>query len=99
MTDRNSPGINRNEGLIARAQRRNFELNEQVLTLAKREAEEHVRSLGREPSGAERIAIEQICTLNVRSRALRRWGLQTEADSVAQILMKSLGEFQKMRLR
>jgi hypothetical protein len=99
MTDHNSPDISSNEGPIARARRRTRELGEGGLALAKCEAEPVIQSLGREPSGPERILIEQIAILDVRTRTLRAWGRHTEADAVTLILMKSLGELHKMRPR
>ena len=75
------------------------ELGGEGLELAKREAEQFIEDLGREPTGAERILIEQIAILDVRTRTLRAWGRQTEADAVTRILVKSIGELHKLQPR
>jgi hypothetical protein len=49
MIDLNSSDTKRNEGAIARAQRRTRELGEGGLALAKREAEQFIQSLAHEP--------------------------------------------------
>jgi hypothetical protein len=90
---------NSNEGTIARGRRRTRELGEEILATAKREAEGFLQRLAREPTGTDRILIEHVAILDVRARTLRAWGRQTEADAVTLILMKSLGELQKMQPR
>ena len=99
MADEGSSDANSNEGPIARARRRNRELGEQSLALAEREAKQFIQCLAREPTGAERILIEHITILDVRTRKLRAWGRHAEADATTQILMKSLGELHKVRPR
>jgi hypothetical protein len=99
MIDEDSSDTNSNEGPIARARRKTRELGEESLALAEREAEQFIQCLGREPTGAERILIEHITILDLRTRKLRAWGRHTEADATTQILMKALGELHKIRPR
>jgi hypothetical protein len=98
MTNQNSSGTN-NDGQIARAERKARELGEEGLETAERQAEQFIQTLRYEPTGAERKLIEHIAILDVRTRALRRWGKQKEADAVTLILSKLLGELHKMRPR
>jgi hypothetical protein len=86
-----------NEGSIARARRRARELDEKCLVSAKREAERIIQRLGREPFDEERILIEHVAILDARTRTLRKWGKQKEADASTLILSKLLGDLRKMR--
>jgi hypothetical protein len=99
MTDQNSFDANSNEGLIARARRRAHELAEGSLISAGREAERRIQCLGREPCDEELILIEHIAILDVRTRMLRKWGKQKEADAATLILSKLLSDLHKMRPR
>ena len=87
------------KGPIARARCRARELGEESLTLAKGEAERLIRCLGREPFDEERILIEHVAILDTRTRILREWGKQKEADAATLVLSKLLGDLRKMRPR
>jgi hypothetical protein len=82
------------EGPIARARRRAFELGEGCLALVKMEAEQLAQDLGRQPSFAEKRLIEQVAYLNVRIGKLRVWGRVGEADKATRLLAILLRAFE-----
>lgn len=85
------------EGPIARNRRRALELGEQCLALAKIEAEQLFRDLGRKPSLAEKPLLEQIAYLTVRVRKLRELGQVREADDATRLLATILVAFEKIK--
>jgi hypothetical protein len=95
MTDFDLPTGNSDEGPIARARRRAFELGEGCLILAKTEAEQLAQELGRKPSFAEKCLFEHVAYLTVRIRTLRRWGQTREADDATRLLATLLRGFEK----
>ena len=85
------------EGPIARNRRRALELGEQCLALAKIEAEQLFRDLGRKPSLAEKPLLEQIAYLTVQVRKLRELGQVREADDATRLLATILVAFEKIK--
>jgi hypothetical protein len=87
---------NLDEGPIARSRRRALELGEQCLALAKVEAERLIQEdLGRKPSLAEKLLLDEIACLKVRVARLREWGMVREADDTAKLLATILIAFEK----
>jgi hypothetical protein len=86
---------NSDEGPIARARRRAFELGEGCVSLAKSEAGQLASDLGRKPSFAEKLLLEQIAYLSVRVRRLRAWGRAREAEDTTKLLATILIAFEK----
>jgi hypothetical protein len=86
---------NSDEGPIARARRRAFELGEGCLALAKLEAEQLAQDLDRKPSFAEKLLLEQIAYFRVRVQKLRAWGRAREAEDTTKLLATILIAFEK----
>jgi hypothetical protein len=86
---------NSDEGPIARGRRRALELGEACLAQAELEAEQLAQDLGRKPTFAEKLLIEQIAYLSVRVRRLRAWGRSREADDTTRLLATILIAFEK----
>jgi hypothetical protein len=84
------------EGPIARGRRRALELSgEECLAAARLEAEQLIQNLGRKPSVAEKLFLEEIAYLRVRVRRLRAWGQTREAEKAARLLATLLKDFAK----
>jgi hypothetical protein len=97
MASETISGRSAKEGAIARAQSKARALGEECLAVAKREAEQVILDLGRQPGLAERRCIEHVAILDVRVRTLRAWNMDREADDATKLLLKSLGELNRMR--
>jgi hypothetical protein len=80
---------NSDETTIARARRRAIELSgEECLAAARLEAETLIQALGRMPSVAEKLLLEQIAYFRVRLPRLRTWGQTRESERAARLLAK-----------
>ncbi len=48
--------------------------------------------LGREPSHAERLLVEQVSALIIRGRRLRERGMSADGEMIARLVVRSLGK-------
>jgi hypothetical protein len=87
---------NSNVTAIARGRRRTFELGEECTAKAKLEAEQLTRDLGRKPSIAEKLLLEQVAYLTIRVRTLRAWSQTREAEDTTRLLANLLSTFEKL---
>ena len=81
------------DGRLARGRARIRELA--VENEAERKAEQAalLADVGREPSHAERVIVEQLSTLIVRGRRLRQAGRGADAEMVARLVMRGMTKF------
>src|ERR1700683_3041859 len=85
-----------NETKAARDRRRALELSdEECWAAARLMAEQLIQELGRKPSVAEKLLLEEIAYLRVRVRRLRAWGQTREAEKAARQLANLLKDFKK----
>jgi hypothetical protein len=78
------------DGRLARGRRRARELALKNESGRQLEEAALLRDLGREPSHAERILVEQLSALIIRGRRLRQAGRSTESEMVARLVIRGV---------
>jgi hypothetical protein len=85
-----TPSPSRQRPQLLRGKARMAELATSYEVERRTEEQSLLRDLGREPSHAERLLIENSAGLAVRARRLRRLGRDGEADDVVRLLLRAL---------
>lgn len=78
------------QNLGRRGKARMLELAAEAEAERQAEAAGLLRDLGREPSHAERVIVEQLSMLIVRGRRLRQCGKGADAEMVARLVLRGL---------